>query len=67
MILDGEVLATGSVGLIHIKGNSIHGRGYLLEEKYVYFVVKSLAESGVMGEACRSWTKRRNRCGWRTI
>ncbi len=50
MILDGEVVFVGPGDLIHIQRNSVHGGGRSLDEKCVFFAVKSPAGSGVMGE-----------------
>lgn len=50
MILDGEVTFAGPGDLIHIQRNSVHGGGRSLDEKCVFFAVKSPAGSGVMGE-----------------
>ncbi len=50
MILDGEVATAGPGDLIHIPRNSVHGGGRSLDERCVFFAVKSPAGSGVMGE-----------------
>jgi quercetin dioxygenase-like cupin family protein len=44
------VTEVGPGDLIHIQRNSVHGAGRSLEEKCVFFAVKSPAGSGVMGE-----------------
>ena len=50
MILDGVVTEVGAGDLIHIQRNSVHGAGRSLDEKCVFFAVKSPAGTGVMGE-----------------
>ncbi len=50
MILDGEVVFVGPGDLVHIQRNSVHGGGRSLDDKCVFFAVKSPAGSGVMGE-----------------
>ncbi len=50
MILDGEVTVVGPGDLVHIPRNSVHGGERSLDERCVFFAVKSPAGSGVMGE-----------------
>lgn len=50
MILDGKVAYAEPGDLIHIPRNSVHGGGQSLDEKCVFFAIKSPAGSGVMGE-----------------
>ena len=50
MILDGVVVVAGPGDLVHIPRNSVHGGGRSLDERSVFFAVKSPAGSGVMGE-----------------
>ena len=50
LILDGKVAVAGPGDLIHIPRNSVHGAGRSLDERCVFFAVKSPAGTGVMGE-----------------
>jgi len=50
LILDGEAKLVGPGDLVHIPRNSVHGAGRSLDERCVFFAVKSPAGSGVMGE-----------------
>jgi len=50
MILDGKVQFVGPGDLVYIPRNSVHGAGKSLDERCVFFAVKSPAGTGVMGE-----------------